>query len=71
MIAPGAALATMSITPAGACWRRLVVSSAAEYSKPNSNSSSTTPISAPIEMNSSLASSGIKPPSPTSRPASR
>ena len=69
--APGAALAIRLTTPAGACWRRLVTSSGAEYSRPSNNSSRTTPICAPAEMNASLAPRCTNPPVPMASPANR
>src|SRR4051812_38120817 len=68
---PGAALRTRSTRPARADWRSVVTSSAAVYSRPSVNSSRMTPISAPVEMNSSLVASGRTPPWPKASPARR
>ena len=51
-----------SAPPAGQWVLRLVTSSGAVYSRPSVSSSRITPISAPAEMNSSLALSGSRPP---------
>lgn len=69
--APGSALSRKSTAPAGYWALRLVTRSAAVYSRPSINSSRTTPISAPVATNSSLALSGSSPPLPKASPPSR
>ena len=68
---PGAALSTMSSTPAGHERRRPVVSSAAEYSRPSSRSSSTTPTSLASVVKSPMLPSGTMPPVPKQTPPIR
>lgn len=70
-MAPGVALSTKSTAPDGYWVLRLVTSSDALYSSPSRSRSRMTPISAPMAVNSSLAPSGSRPPSPKASPASR
>ncbi len=69
--APGRAFSAKSTAPAGYWVFRLLTRSAAVYSRPSISSSSTTPISAPVETNSVLALSGRRPPCPKASPPSR
>ncbi len=69
--APGTALSSPSSTPIGACARRLVRSSSAEYSRPSMTSSKITPMSAATCTKSWLADSDSTPPCPKHSPASR
>ncbi len=70
-IAPGAAFSTRSSTPAIHERFSPVVSSDAEYSRPSSRSSSTTPISLAMCVNSWMPCNGTKPPTPKARPPMR
>ena len=62
VIAPGAALRTMSTIPASQDRRRPPTRSEAEYSRPRSRSRRTTPTSLATPVNGSMPSSGSTPP---------
>jgi hypothetical protein len=69
--APGKALSRKSTKPETYCVFNVPTRSLAVYSRPSSNSSRITPISAPVATNSSLAANGNNPPWPKASPASR
>ncbi len=69
--APGTALSSPSQSPWYFACRSPLTSSLGEYSSPSMTSRRTTPISDPIWKNSRLSWSGMRPPSPTNRPAMR
>jgi hypothetical protein len=68
---PGVKFSTRSSPPTSAVDRSDATSSLAEYSSPSEKRSRMRPISAPAAMNSSAVTSGITPPCPNARPASR
>ena len=68
---PGNALSTKLTTLACIPVRSPVCNSSCEYCNPRASRSSKTPISAPIEMKSSLTLIFANPPSPTASPAMR
>ncbi len=67
--APGVALRTTSTPADGRWWRKLAANSVAENSSPRVSSSKTTPMGAPVMMNSPAAATGQMPPLPSDRPA--
>ncbi len=69
--APGTAFSSPSQSPWYFACRSPLTSSLGEYSSPSMSSSRMTPISDPMLKNSMLSRSGMRPPSPTSRPAAR
>lgn len=69
--APGTALSSTSTPAEGSCLRMLTANSATENCRPSVNSSSTTPMVAPVCRNSAAAGTCATPPSPSARPAIR
>src|SRR6185437_4895715 len=70
-MAPGVALRTTSTSAEGTCCFMLLANSALENSRPRVSRSSTTPIGAPVLMNTLASVTGTMPPLPSHSPASR